>query len=120
MFAAASAVALAILLAVNVGSLLFLIPLLLINLFCRGMVAPNAQHMALEPMRDQAGTAAATVGVMQILTGALSSAIVAVLLPSLGPSGMTLVMAALALSSLGLWLWICLSTKVAPVYTQDA
>ncbi len=113
--AAASAVALAILLAIDVGSVMLLFPLLLLNLFCRGMVAPNAQHMALEPMREQAGTAAATVGVMQILTGALSSAFVAVLMPLMGPSGMTGVMAALALASLGLWLWVSLYSDPAPV-----
>ena len=104
--AAASAVALAVLLAVEVTSLLLLLPLLLLNLFCRGLVAPNAQHMALEPMREQAGTAAATVGVMQILTGALASAVVAVLLPHLGPSGMTIVMAVLAVASLSLWFFV--------------
>jgi hypothetical protein len=64
-------------------------------------------------MRDQAGTAAATVGVMQILTGALSSAFVAVLMPYLGPLGMTGVMATLALASLGLWLWMSLSSDSA-------
>jgi DHA1 family bicyclomycin/chloramphenicol resistance-like MFS transporter len=111
--AAASAVALALLLAIDVRSLFLLFPLLLVNLFCRGMVAPTAQHMALEPMRDQAGTAAATVGVMQILTGALSSAFVAVLMPYLGPLGMTGVMATLALASLGLWLWMSLSSDSA-------
>ena len=104
--AAASAVALAILLAFDATSLFVMLPLLLLNLFSRGISAPNAQHMALEPMRDQAGTAASAVGVMQILTGALSSAIVALLLPLIGPSGMSVVMAVLTLSALFLWLWI--------------
>jgi DHA1 family bicyclomycin/chloramphenicol resistance-like MFS transporter len=79
------------------------IPLLLINLFCRGLVAPNAQHMALEPLRENAGTAAAALGVIQILTGAGSSALVAALVPQLGPLGMTAVMAALAMASLLTW-----------------
>ena len=118
--AAASAVALAILLAIDVGSLMLLVPLLLLNLFCRGMVAPNAQHMALDPMRDQAGTAAATVGVMQILTGALASALVAVLLPYMGPLGMTAVMAALAVGSLALWLWISLSLPETSLLAEPA
>ncbi len=106
LLAAASAVALATLLAIDVRSMVLLLPLLMLNLFSRGLVAPNAQHMALEPMRDQAGTAAATVGVMQILTGAGASAIVANLMPRIGPSGMTMVMAVLAIASLLLWLWI--------------
>ena len=101
--AAASAVALAVLLAIDVASVMLLLPLLVLNLFCRGLIAPNAQHMALEPMQERAGTAAATVGVMQILTGALASAMVAVLMPYIGPSGMTAVMAGMAVSSLVLW-----------------
>jgi DHA1 family bicyclomycin/chloramphenicol resistance-like MFS transporter len=83
--------------------LALVIPLLLVNLFCRGLVAPNAQHMALDPLRENAGTAAAAVGVMQILTGAASSALVGSLVPRFGPIGMTSVMAALALISLLLW-----------------
>ncbi len=79
------------------------IPALLTNLFCRGLVAPNVQHMALEPMRESAGTAAAALGVMQILTGAMASAVVASLVPRFGPAGMTLVMAALAGASLLIW-----------------
>lgn len=106
LLAATSAVALAALLAAEMATVELLLPLLLVNLFCRGMIAPNAQHMALEPMREQAGTAAATVGVMQILTGALSSALVALLLPHLGPSGMTTVMAGMALASLLLFVAI--------------
>ena len=106
LLAAASAVALAMLLAIDVRSMVLLLPLLMLNLFSRGLVAPNAQHMALEPMREQAGTATALVGVMQILTGAGASAIVANLMPYVGPSGMTMVMAVLAIASLLLWLWI--------------
>ncbi len=81
------------------------IPLMLVNLFCRGVVSPNAQHMALEPLRENAGTAAAALGVIQILTGAMSSALVAALVPQLGPLGMTSVMAGLAMLSLLTWSW---------------
>ena len=109
--AAASAVALMLLLAVNVGSLLMVVPLLLVNLFCRGVVAPNAQHMALDPIAEQAGTAAAAVGVMQIMTGAVSSALVAALLPWFGPLGMTVVMATLSVASLALWMWISMTPE---------
>ncbi len=104
--AAVSAVCLTLLLAVGQGSLGWVVPLLVVNLFCRGLVAPNVQHMALEPLREHAGTAAAAVGVMQILTGALSSGLVAVLVPVFGPLGMAGVMALLALASLLLWLWL--------------
>lgn len=102
--AAASAIALVVALAFDAVSLVVLVPLLLMNLFCRGLTGPNTQHLALEPMQVQAGTAAAAVGVMQILTGALSSGLVAMLLPVIGPSGMAVVMAALALGALAMWL----------------
>ena len=102
--AAIAALALAALLALPVIPLVPAAAVLLTFLFCRGIIAPNAQHMALEPMREQAGTAAAAVGVMQITTGALASALVAFLLPHFGALGMTAVMAALAVSSLALWL----------------
>ena len=101
--AAVTAVALCALLATDGVLLVLALPLLLTHLFCRGLIAPNAQHLALEPQRDHAGTATAAIGVMQVLTGAASSALVTVLLPRMGPQGMTLVMAALALSSLLLW-----------------
>jgi DHA1 family bicyclomycin/chloramphenicol resistance-like MFS transporter len=80
-----------------------MIPLLLVNLFCRGLVAPNVQHMALDPLRENAGTAAAAIGVMQILTGAAAAAMVGFLVPRHGLIGMASVMAALASISLLLW-----------------
>ena len=79
------------------------VPLLVVSLFCRGIVSPTAQHLALEPMRHNAGTAAGAVGVLQILFGALSSVLVATLLARVGPIGMTGTMAGLALLSLALW-----------------
>ena len=84
-------------------SIAVLLPLLVVTLFCRGLAVPNAQHLALEPMREQAGTAAAALGIMQILTGAASSAAVAFLLPYIGSGGMTHVMAVCAVASLALW-----------------
>ena len=96
-------------------SLVVLVPLLLINMAARGLVSPNAQHLALEPMADQAGTAAAAIGVMQILMGALASLVVSVLVPVMGPLGMGVVMAALAMCS-GLLYWSMPgATPVLPV-----
>ena len=110
---AIASVVLATLIGMQAGSLMVLSPLLLLHMFCRGLIAPNAQHLALEPMHEQAGTAAAVVGVMQILTGAVASGAVAGLLPYVGSSGMTLVMASLALGALGLWLRMSRLEKVA-------
>ena len=100
---AATAAGLAIATAAGLGSVLVLLPILVVNMVCRGLTGPNAQHLALDPMRDNAGTAAAAVGVLQILTGAVSSAAVVFLLPVVGSGGMTYVMAALAASALALW-----------------
>ena len=100
---AASAVALAGAVVLQVAGVATLLPLLVITLFCRGLAVPNVQHMALEPMQANAGTAAAALGVMQILTGAVASAAVAFLLPVFGAGGMAYVMAAFALASLAVW-----------------
>ncbi len=101
--AAVSAVVLASLVALGTTLLGLLVPLLIVNVFCRGLVSPNAQHMALEPMPHYAGTAAAAVGVVQILTGAAASALVAYLFPILGPLSMTGVMAVCAVAAFALW-----------------
>lgn len=111
--ALASAAALAGVLHWGVLSVAVVMPLLLVNMFCRGLTAPNAQHMALEPMREQAGTASAVVGVLQILVGAASSALVALLLPKMGPWGMGAVMAALSAASLLLWLRLTRAGRTA-------
>ena len=112
--AVVSALGLMALLMLSTASLFPVVLALLVNLFCRGIVAPNAQHLALEPIRGDSGSAAAAVGVMQILTGAVSSALVAMLLPAFGPLGMTAVMASLALASLALWIWISRTPEPYP------
>ena len=101
---AASAVALALASAAHMEPVWLMLALLVVTLFCRGLTVPNAQHLALEPMLTHAGTAAAAMGVMQILTGAAASAAVAFLLPVLGSGGMTYMIAAFALASLGAWI----------------
>ena len=82
-----------------------LIPLLLATLFCRGMIAPNVQHLAVQRRRDRVGTASAVVGVSQILAGALASTAVALLLPSLGQTAVAGCMAVLAVSAVAGWRW---------------
>ena len=104
--AALTATAMSILAANGSMALWLLVPLLLVNMFCRGLVSPNAQHLALEPMRHHAGTAAGVLGVVQMLVGALASLIVAVLVVRIGPLGMTGTMAGLAVLSFGLWVWL--------------
>ena len=82
-----------------------LIPLLLVTLFTRGVIAPNLQHLAIERRREHAGEASAAVGISQLLLGAATSAAVAFLLPSWGPSAVAIPMALLAATALIMWFW---------------
>ena len=82
---------------------LFLIPPLLLSLFCRGAIAPNMQHLAIERWADRAGVASAAVGVSQLLAAAIASAVVGVLLPSHGTVAVTAPMALLAVAALLVW-----------------
>ena len=94
----------AIALAIGTGaSAIGMTSLAAIHFFCRGLVAPNAQHLALELTTGWAGVGAALLGVSQILTGTLVSAVVGLLLPLVGSSAMTGTMALLALTSVGVW-----------------
>ena len=93
-------------------SAFLLIPLLLATLFCRGVIAPNVQHLAVQRRRDRVGTASAAVGVSQILAGALASAVVALLLPSLGQAAVAGCMAVLAVSAAAGWRWAIRSRPI--------
>lgn len=101
--AAVAAVALAAISLFGVTSGGILVPLLLAILFSRGMIAPNMQHLAIDRQRGRAGIASAAVGVTQLLSGALASAAVAVLLPVLGIGAVALPMALCAAAALAVW-----------------
>ena len=97
---AGSAAAMAIGQAIRTLPLPPLLALLIVHLFCRGLAGPNAQHLALERLGGDAGTASAAIGVTQILFGALCSAAVWLLPTWWGSSAMTSVMAASAIAAL--------------------
>jgi len=101
--AAAAAIALAVVSLFGFLSGAILVPLLLAVLFTRGIIAPNLQHLAIERQRQRAGSASAVVGVSQLLSGALASAVVAFLLQSFGPSAVAVPMALLAASAFVAW-----------------
>jgi DHA1 family bicyclomycin/chloramphenicol resistance-like MFS transporter len=88
---------------IGINSPLALIPLLVIVLFCRGVIAPNLQHLAIERRQHQAGAASAAVGCTQLLFGGLTSAAVAVLLPGLHSAAVALPMGACAVCALAMW-----------------
>jgi DHA1 family bicyclomycin/chloramphenicol resistance-like MFS transporter len=80
-----------------------LLPLLMIVLFARGILAPNLQHLAIERRRERAGTASAVVGVSQLLAGAAASATVAAMLPAFGLNAVTVTMALLGIAAFAVW-----------------
>ena len=83
----------------------FLLPPLLVVLFTRGIIGPNLQHLAIERKREQAGMASAVVGILQLSSGAIASAVVAALLPHLGSSAVSGPMAVLAFGAVLVWWW---------------
>lgn len=97
-----AAVASGLLLGGIVGLATF-VPFIVLNGFCRGMIGPNATHAALEPLPAHAGAASALLGCTQMLVGALAGALVAALLPPLGPLAVTLPM--FGFNALALILW---------------
>lgn len=56
-----------------------IITLVFCYLFCLGFVGPNAMALSLQPFTRNAGIAAALMGSLQMITGALSSALVSCL-----------------------------------------
>lgn len=93
------------------------VPLLLVMAFTRGIIAPNLQQLAIERRPEQAGVASSIVGVSQLLSGALASAIVAALLSRLGLAAVGLPMAMLSLAALLVWRWTIFCAKL-PVSTR--
>ena len=78
-----------------------LMPLLVVNTFCFGLIAPNAKHGALQPLPEIAGVTAAVLGFTQMmLGGTLASALVAFLYDGRTATAMTGVMTLFALASL--------------------
>ena len=94
--------------AVSLSSALWLqslaVPLLMLMLFARGVIAPNLQHLAIERHRARAGAASAAVGVSQLLSAAVASAAVGSLLPWFGPPALAITMTLLAVASMAVGL----------------
>jgi len=76
---ATSAIVLVVVSANGVTQVLTLLPLLIINTFCYGLVTPNIIHNALQSVPEMAGSASATIGFLRMLSGTLASSLVAFL-----------------------------------------
>ena len=95
--------AIAVLIPWHYGIVLWL-PLLVVSCFARGIVSPNLVHAAVSSHREQAGLAAALVGLAQLATAAVSSAILARLLATYGAASVAMVMAVLTVAAVLVWL----------------
>jgi DHA1 family bicyclomycin/chloramphenicol resistance-like MFS transporter len=114
-----SALALLAITLLGAASLATLLPPLLVHTFSRGITAPNATHGALEPMGEIAGVASAVVGFAQMATGAISSALVALLFPGFGPTAMALVMVGFSFAAVLAWRVARRSEALAPAATAE-
>ena len=97
---ATSSIALILVSVTGVGQVITLVPLLIINTFCHGLIAPNAIHNALHLIPEIAGTVAAAIGFLQMLGGALASALIAFLFDGHTVNAMSEVMASFAIAAL--------------------
>ena len=55
-----------------------ILPLLMLNTFCSGLIGPNASQGVLHPMPDIAGVASAAMGSMRMVAGALAGVLIAI------------------------------------------
>ena len=83
-----------------------LVPIAVVGFVGQGAVRPNAVQAALEPVPDIAGVASAVLSGVQMLTGALASAVVASLFDGRSARSMTATMVACALASAALYVGV--------------
>ena len=104
----AAAVALVLLLLAATGHfrLWLLIPLMVVGNVGQGIARPNAAQGALEPMPEIAGVASAVLSALQMLTGALASAVAAALFDGRSARAMTATMAVCAVAATAVYLGV--------------
>ncbi|MCC5670739.1 hypothetical protein LC653_45055 [Nostoc sp. CHAB 5784] len=102
--AVVSAIALVLVSISNSVRVITLPPLLVLNTFCFGLIAPNAKHGALQPLPEVAGVAAAVLGFTQMaIGGTLASALVAFFYDGRTATAMTSIMSLFALASFAVY-----------------
>lgn len=97
---ATTAIALVFVSVTGAAQLLTLLPLLIINTFCYGLIAPNAIHHALQSVEGMAGSAGAVIGFMEMLSGSLASFMIGFFFDGHTVNVMSEVMALFAIASL--------------------
>jgi DHA1 family bicyclomycin/chloramphenicol resistance-like MFS transporter len=83
-----------------------LVPVVVIGFIGQGIVRPNAVQGALEPVPDIAGVASAVLSALQMLCGALASALVAALFDGRSAIAMTSMMAICAVTAAGVYAFV--------------
>lgn len=83
-----------------------LVPLAVVGFVGHGVVRPNAAQGALEPLPEIAGVASAVLSAVQMVTGALASAVVAALFDGRSAVAMTGTMAACAVASAAVYVLV--------------
>ena len=84
-----------------------LVPLLMVNTFSFGMIAPNASHAAVEPLPEVAGAASAVVSCVMMAVGAFTGSLVTFLYDAHGARAITGIMVACTLSALAVYaFWV--------------
>ncbi len=84
-----------------------LIPILMLNTFSFGMIAPNASHAAIEPVPEMAGVASGIISSIMMGTGAAAGALVTFLYDGHTGRAMGGVMLGCTLSALAIYLfWV--------------
>ncbi|CAD5923986.1 MULTISPECIES: multidrug effflux MFS transporter [Planktothrix] len=109
--AATSAIALVVVSVSGAAQVLTLLPLLIINTFCYGLISPNAIHNALQPLPEIVGSAAAVIGFLRMLAGALASAMIGFFFDGHTVNVMSEVMALFAIASLATYTQVRYSQK---------
>jgi DHA1 family bicyclomycin/chloramphenicol resistance-like MFS transporter len=84
----------------------FLVPLAVVGFVGQGVVRPNATQGALEPMASIAGVASAVMSGLQMLTGAIASAVVAALFDGRSAIAMTGTMSVCAVGAAFLYVFV--------------
>jgi DHA1 family bicyclomycin/chloramphenicol resistance-like MFS transporter len=82
------------------GVLGTLLPLLVLNAFCLGLISPNANQGAMHPLPDMAGLASSILGSSRMMIGALASVFTAMLYDGHTAHAMGLMMSLFSLAAL--------------------
>jgi len=102
----AATLALTALNTLHLATLVAIMPLLVACTFCFGLAAPTATRGALDPLPELAGVAGGLLTSVQMLCGAASSSLVALMFSTYGAQAMSLVMFACAMLCAIAWTWL--------------